>query len=129
MKKDEPELSSLSSELLSLPYVSANEVNYLAFDIATPELHNELYGHLQEKTEKYTTREFDDYLKQNYDLQEDKSWIELRNGSQGKTYSCTLQTYIRHSIHHPENNLNSDYTDLELKTSCKALIEVLKNLT
>lgn len=107
---------------------SWGEINYAAFNMPTVEFHNELYGMLQEKSEQYRTAEFDTWLNNNCDIVMDCSWVRLSNGEVGNTENTTLQTYIRHSIHHPENNSNAPFTPEQLGKSIQEMIEVLNTL-
>jgi len=90
-----------------LPYPSLNEVNYAAFDELSLEYHNELYGYIEAegalgayKAGK-PTRE---YNRLN------------RDGSTSKQ-TVILTEYIRHQIHHPENDRNVRFTSEELRES------------
>lgn len=115
-----------------LPYPSLNEANYNAFEDISEEFHNELYGYLQSKAideDAINTSE------QNFE-----SWLETKGVTLTKTWTrilkrggtrddlCTLHTYIRNSIHHPENTYNSGYSKEELKDSIKAMIEIIKTI-
>ncbi|QGM80874.1 ATP-binding protein [Otariodibacter oris] len=98
-----------------LNYPSLNEVNYLAFEEITEEYHNELYGHieLQGWLQEYRANKSKmSYHKQN------------RDGSpvnpDGPQKIC-LTDYIRHQIHHPENNLNTRFTPNQLKESIEQM--------
>lgn len=102
---------------------SWGEINYYAYDMPTVDFHNELYGYLQETSKKLRIEDFDKYLNQ-LGIKKNKKWIK-----KGKSQSedVTLQTFIRHSIHHPENQLNlPPYTDSEMRTSIKEMINLLK---
>lgn len=89
---------------------SYSEVNYEVFDIPTNDYHNELYGYLEDtnKTKLHS-------------LPKSKMW---KNEKRENTEHVSLSTFIRHSIHHPENTKNAKFTEKELKES----IEILKNL-
>lgn len=113
-----------------LPYVSLNEVSYLAFeDEASVEYHDELYGHLWVKAEselgddRIREKDFDRWLKGKGLLLSRKWKRENDNGPR----DCTLQTYIRNKIHHPENREqeNRPYTEYELKTSIAEMRNLL----
>ena len=106
---------------------SWGEITYKAFDMPTVEFHNELYGHLQEQSGQTGINDFDAYLI-GEGLSSSKSWVEIRNGTQLPPRNTTLQTYIRHSIHHPENQANADYTDNELSQSIMDMIALVKTL-
>ena len=107
------------------------EINWFAYNLPTIEFHNELYGFLQAKAidddeNNYYEENFDSYL-QSKGLDKYKSkWIRLKK--EGSTEPCdrTTQTYIRNSIHHPENTSNDKYSNEELKQSIKEMITLLK---
>lgn len=104
---------------------SWGEINFSAFDMPTIEFHNELYGHLQECSQKFSLAEFDNFLTSN-GLQKTKQWAKLQNGVAQPSEAVTSSTYIRNSIHHPENRSNASFTHDELKESIKALINLTK---
>lgn len=115
-----------------LPYKSLNAVNYLAFGDISESYHDELYGYLQTKAlednpEYWCEDEFDKWLKSKGCQKAKHPWIKIKKG---KNQACeyTLQIYIRNSIHHPENTLNSNYTKEELKASIEQMIEIVRNL-
>lgn len=91
-------------------YTSYSEVNYEVFGIVTTDYHNELYGYLEDVDKSKLAS-----------LKKDRKWFNIKSE---KTEDVSLATYIRHSIHHPENNSNTKYTENELKES----IEILKRL-
>ena len=87
------------------------EVNYDVFDIVSSDYHNELYGYLE------------DVDKTKLDgLDKTKKWKNKKNG--GAETDVSLATYIRHSIHHPENTLNTKFTPEELQESIEKLREL-----
>lgn len=103
---------------------SFNLILYKIFDIPTVELHNELYGMLQEINCCYTEVAFERWLSEK-GIPKNMPWIKEYKGGAQPPYNVTLHTYIRNSIHHPENRLNQyKYTDLDLRTS----IEEMTNL-
>ncbi len=87
-----------------------SEVNYEVFDIVSSDYHNELYGHIEEINKSKL-----DALPKKYD------W---KNKKKGTTEKVSLQTYIRHSIHHPENGQNKDFTQKELRLSIETLRKI-----
>jgi predicted ATP-dependent endonuclease of OLD family len=94
-----------------LPYPSLNEVNYAAFDELSLEYHNELYGYIEAEGALVNYRDgkpLRDYNRLNQD------------GSISKQ-SIVLTEYIRHQIHHPENDRNISFTNQELKESIEAM--------
>lgn len=126
-KKDENqkvEISNIKDENWGIfPWSpSWGEINYHAYDLPTVEFHNELYGYLQELSGKTSISEFDNYLKNDKNIADTKSY--QRNGN---TETITLCSYIRNQIHHPENTSNTQYTDEELKKSVDLLIGAIKS--
>ncbi|NQU35296.1 MAG: AAA family ATPase [Bacteroidetes bacterium] len=123
---DGPDISNISASGFFPWSPTWGEINYLAFDMPTVELHNELYGRLQELSEKWSLRDFDTYL-EGQGIPKDKSWTEEKKGVVGATFDRTLMTFIRNKIHHPENAtmLASNYTAQELKDSIDSMIAIL----
>ena len=117
-------------EKVALPFPSLNEVSYLAFDEeASVEYHNELYGYLQsvatqEDDENCRENEFDKWLSK-FGLPRDMTWTRRLKGGEIKTVPSTLPTFVRDSIHHPENRLNRAYTPEDLKKSITALRHIV----
>ena len=93
-----------------LPYPSLNEVNYTAFSEITEEYHNELYGFIEENNSLNLYKK-------------DKETMEYIRIKRGRKVSeqKVLTEYIRHQIHHPENQLNEKYTEEELRESIEAM--------
>lgn len=94
-------------EKIDLRKTSYSEVNYQVFRIPSSDYHNELYGYLED-VEKTKLN----------DLPKTKKW---NNKKTGATESVSLATYIRHSIHHPENTQNPTFTLKELQESIEEL--------
>jgi predicted ATP-dependent endonuclease of OLD family len=97
-------------EKIKKNHTSYSEVNYEVFDIKTSEYHNELYGYLEDVDKAKLMN-----------LPKDRKWT---NEKTKKIEDVSLSTYIRHSIHHPENTSNKKYTESELKKSIKILREL-----
>ncbi len=89
---------------------SYSEVNYEVFGIPTNDYHNELYGYLED-VEKAKLES----------LSENKRWY---NEKTKIAENLSLATYIRHSIHHPENTKNKKFTSEELIKSIETLREL-----
>lgn len=89
---------------------SYSEVNYEVFDLVTNDYHNELYGFLED-TDKAALGK----------LPKEKTWD---NALRNITESVSLPTYIRHSIHHPENKRNAPFSREELRKA----VEVIRQL-
>lgn len=103
---------------------SWGEINYYAYNLPTIELHNELYGYLQEKSGINDIAGFDNYLRNNGV----KDFVNYNNKATGKVENVTLNTYVRHLIHHPENKNNADLKDSELKKSIELLLGIFNPL-
>ena len=95
---------------------SWGEVNHVAYDLATVEYHNELYGWLQEKHNLWNEADVEQYL-ENKGIAKNKQWVRVWNKQPQSPYDITLCSYIRNSIHHPENKCNTPYTETELGDS------------
>lgn len=94
-----------------LPYPSLNEVNFAAFGESTDEYHNELYGFIEAEgrlDEFKAGKSTRSYNKCN------------RNGSI-TPQKIVLTEYIRHQIHHPENNNNERFSKSELHQSIEEM--------
>ena len=87
------------------------EVNYEVFDIASSDYHNELYGYLEDRDKTKLDG-----------LDQTKKWKNKKTN--GAETDVSLATYIRHSIHHPENTLNVKFTPEELRESIEKLREL-----
>jgi predicted ATPase len=103
---------------------SWGEVNFSAFDLPTVELHNELYGYIQEETRSATLAAVETYFASK-GLSANKTWTRLGGGTAQAPENVTLQTYIRNAIHHPENTLNATYTEDELRESSTAMMALI----
>lgn len=106
------------------------EINFYAFGVPTIELHDELYGRLQEKAiiendKNKEQKEFDKWLEQK-GISRNRIYYH-KSSNKEHNYSTTLPTYIRNIVHHPENTKNKKYTNNELRESIELLVEVYKN--
>ena len=104
---------------------SWGEINYSAYDLPTVEFHNELYGYLQEKEGQYSIKEIESYFSQTKGIPQSKKWIKVVGTKKQSLEDVTLMTFIRNSIHHPENTLNNAYTPEELKFSIQEMIKLI----
>ena len=101
------------------------EINFKAYKLPTVELHNELYGRLQDKNGKFSERDFEQWINAQ-GIQFSKHWARVNSdGTVRQPYSVSLQTFIRNHIHHPENRQNTLYTEDELKQSIEEMIGLL----
>jgi energy-coupling factor transporter ATP-binding protein EcfA2 len=104
---------------------SWGEINYRAYGICTVEFHNELYGRIQEIENKPREAEVEQFF-ENSGYLKSKTWVRVRNGVAEPGYLATLMTFVRNTIHHPENRQNADYTYEELEESIKNMISIIE---
>lgn len=106
------------------------EINYRAFNVCSNEFHNELYGYVQHHLElqkgdgKFAKEEEVDAYLAGEGLQRNRVWIRTLT----KKYKTTLPVFVRNSIHHPENNLNDEVTEMELRESTEALVSIVESI-
>lgn len=115
--KENNGIEIVNIEKADLPYPSLNEVNYLAFGESNEEYHNELYGYIARESKLNSYNKGKEEI--NYNQQK-------KNGSISKK-KITQSEYIRHQIHHPENNKNKRYTDKELQNSITSMRTFIKD--
>ncbi|WP_241032933.1 ATP-dependent nuclease [Aeromonas hydrophila] len=108
---------------------SWGEISYKAYNLPTVDLHNELYGYLQELSEKHNVNAFDQWLNEN-GIQISKQWIREIKGTPQPPVNSTLQTFIRNHIHHPENATMQaqKYTQAELVQSIREMENLLNSI-
>lgn len=106
---------------------SWGEISYRAYDLPTVDLHNELYGYLQEKNGLNRIVDMDQWLNAQ-GLSSNKFWTQERNGTPTQPIPTTLQSFIRNHIHHPENiTMQANrYTENELKQSINEMVNLLQ---
>ena len=131
MDNDE-EKKVINIERHALPYPSLNEVNYLAFGEISEEYHNELYGFIQSKAiledpNNEREKHFEQWLI-NKGCQQTKFWTRIQGGIPKQAQVCTLSTYIRNYIHHPENTHNLKYSTEEMANSVITMKNIAQNL-
>lgn len=108
--KNEPNKEVVNVQGNKLPYPSLNEVNYLAFGESDDEYHNELYGYIESES-----------LLSNYKSgKRTISYKKFRgNLNEIQIIQIIQSEYIRHQIHHPENDKNRRFTHQELQDSIR----------
>lgn len=99
---------------------SWGEINFMAYDMATVEYHNELYGWLQE----HHKLAGETFLGTN-GVQKTKDWTKEQAGKKQVAYKVTLCAYVRNSIHDPENKHNMRFMEAELMESISTLHKVI----
>ena len=91
-----------------LPYISANETNFLAFNLATEEYHNELYEELKSIhgiNKDY--KQFDnDFFVTTKGEPKNSPW-------KGTPNEVSEHTFIRNQIHHQKENGKAEYSKLK----------------
>ena len=104
LKNDTGRISAESINTQSvLPYTLAAEVNFQAFNVATTDYHNALYGYIEAEGWKH-----------DYDQNQAKvSYIKLNKNGSKSSLNISQTEKIRHIIHHPENR-NNIYTEQDL---------------
>ena len=90
-----------------LQYPSLNEVNYIAFNEVTEEYHDELYSFI----------EFQGWKDLYIEGKPTRLYKRIRRNGSISDEQKVLTEYIRHQIHHPENQNNPRYTREELNQS------------
>jgi len=103
---------------------SWGEVNYFAYNLPTVEFHNELFGYIQSEKGLNSIVDVDSYFLSK-GIQQNKQWTDDRPNPVATT-NVTLPYYIRNKIHHPENTHNSSYTESELESSIKTMVDLIK---
>lgn len=114
---DEVGKKILSVEPAVLQYPSLNEVNYAAYGEITEEYHNELYGYLD------CNNLLNDYQKG----RPTRAYYLHNKGGKPIKWDLDLTAYVRHQIHHPENQMNVRFTHEELKQSIEDMRSYIKN--
>lgn len=108
------------------PVSTYASVIYEVFDIPSSDYHNQLYGKLheifQDEDQNDESREF----VKNFDTKflHDKKNLKKDHPLKEEVNGCTLPTYIRNCIHHPDNG--NSYTESQLKKSIGLLREYLQ---
>jgi hypothetical protein len=106
LESDGQQVSEIERRVLS--YVSANETNFLAFNLATEEYHNELYEEL--KSAHGVSKDYKQF---------DNSFFVTAKGEpknspwRGNQNEVSVHTFIRNQIHHRNENGKANYNDLK----------------
>jgi AAA15 family ATPase/GTPase len=91
-----------------LPYPSANEINFIAFRLATEEYHNELFEQLKIlKGENKKIKNFDaDFFVTEKGEARNSPWMKHPN-------EVSIHTFLRNQIHHRAENGEPEYETLK----------------
>lgn len=122
LSKREQVVQVLPVEERVLSFISANEINFLAFGLPTGEYHNDLYEELKyQKGDNKGIKQFDiDYFQGEKHESADSPWMENQN-------EVSIHTFIRNQIHHARNNGKPE-ADL-LINSINKMREYLKGIS
>jgi hypothetical protein len=104
---------------------SWGEINFRAYSVCSVEFHNELYGRIQEIEGKEREPEIEQFF-EDAGHSKSKTWVRVRGGVADTGYSVSLMTFIRNTIHHPENRHNANYSETELKDSITAMVGIIE---
>lgn len=115
IKRNNNKIDAIKIEKSNLPYPSLNEVNFSAFGEANEEYHNELYAYIESEGK------LNEYKKGKPTLK----YKRERNGIIIEE-DIVLSEFIRHQIHHPENNLNNRFTFDQLQESIRLMRDFIK---
>ena len=140
---DKPKKIMKNDGTFILPSVTAAEINYNVFDIASIDYHIQLFGYLQSLMENKLSKKMgkkinmdikkvDDKIKNNQSLLS-KNVLQDSQGnacqwSYKKTTYDTICCFIRNAIDHPEylsNQTKTEYTKADLRYSIEILIELI----
>ena len=94
-----------------LQYLSLNEVSYIAFGEATEEYHDELYGFIEHQVWR------DEFFRAQTETNRPYSKHKNQRDQTIITQNLCLSEYVRHQIHHSDNDLNDYYTHEDLVNS------------
>lgn len=107
--KDGQDVSALADRKLS--YISANETNYIAFNLATEEYHNELFEELKYNHESGGTAKSIAAFDNDFFVTEKG---ESKNSPNfGVANQVSEHTFIRNQIHHQKQNGRTPYDKLK----------------
>jgi predicted ATP-dependent endonuclease of OLD family len=105
-------VSEIEKRVLS--FISANETNYLAFNLATEEYHNELYEEL--KSLHGVSRDIKPF---DNDFFVSKKGEPKNSPWKGNQNEVSIHTFIRNQIHHQQDNGKTGY--IALKSSIEKM--------
>lgn len=114
LESDGQQVSEIEKRVLS--YISANETNFLAFNLATEEYHNELFEELKFiNGDDKSIKDFDnDFFVTAKGEPKNSPW-------KGNQNEVSDHTFIRNQIHHQKENGKTEHSIL------KASIEKMRN--
>ncbi|MCB2230360.1 AAA family ATPase [bacterium] len=120
--RESNEVRVLPVEERLLPYLSANEINCLAFGLATPEYHNELYEEL-----KYLKGDDKGIKKFDIDFFQSEKHEPSDYPMLGQKKTVSLHTFVRNQIHHERDN--GKPCERDIRSSVATMRQYLKELS
>lgn len=100
------QMKIVNPEKCVLPYTSSNEINFIAFNLATEEYHNELYECLYLKNGGGNLKNFDN----DFFINEKK---EIKTSPwKGHPNEVSVHTFLRNQIHHRSENGVANYEQM-----------------
>jgi ABC-type multidrug transport system ATPase subunit len=132
-RNEESALPKKLDTLSILPFgPTLAEIQYFAYNLTPNDLHNELYGYLESKsllTSFSNSKKWLDDRKLKKHALDNSIGIEDIDDDTKEKLKCdiSLQGYIRHYIHHPENKENKKFTDEEIKQSINEMINIIQS--
>ena len=124
INKDNAEVKIVNPENCALSYPSSNEINFIAFNLATEEYHNELYEQLHLNNGGDKIKKFDNefFIKEKGELK-NSPWMGYPN-------EVSIHTFIRNQIHHRSENGIAEYEQLKNSiTTLRTYLLESKNAT
>ncbi|WP_025645253.1 MULTISPECIES: AAA family ATPase [Psychrobacter] len=103
------------------------EINYFTYEICSTDFHNELYGYISSIASLSNAKYFDNWVCDKYNIEKNKNWKRDKNNGNTITERLSVISYIRHSIHHPENTYNTQYTEEELQCSTQKMLSIIRS--
>jgi hypothetical protein len=111
MKKDNGNVLIAEPEEKVLPYLSSNEINFIAFGLPTEEYHNELYEELKIRDDgsRPTPLNLKDFDLHFFQTTHSESPLYPYNGSANQV---SIHTHLRNQIHHRRSNGAADIKEI-----------------
>ena len=120
-KKEDNKIYHINKDDLRLNMLSANEVNFVSFDLPTEEYHNELYEEIKEISyQEYKIIDFDKKYFQ--EIKGEEPNYDYWDSNENK---CSIHTYLRNQIHHRWSNWAPNIDDI--KSSIIKMREFLRD--
>lgn len=103
------------------------EICHDAYNMYTPEFHNDLYAMLQVKTKLSSVNRIENWFIRNGHNKNMVNW-KVDNDTE-KIENETLMTCIRNKMHHNDNQRRPKFNQKKLEKSIKIMIQILDDIT